>query len=103
MVRTEDAVIARFEHSGEKFEILVDPHLAMDLKHGKEVDFEDLMLIDTIFKDAGKGEEKAEESLKRVFVTTDVRQIAKRIIAEGTIQLTTQQRKEITERKRREV
>lgn len=103
MVRTEDAVIARLEHSGEKFEILVDPHLAMDLKHGKEVDFEDLMLIDTVFKDAGKGEEKGEESLKKIFGTTDVRAIAKRIITEGTIQLTTQQRREIAERKRKEV
>ena len=39
MVKMEDAVIARFEHSGEKFELLVDPNLAMDLKNGKEVNF----------------------------------------------------------------
>ncbi|HIH10034.1 MAG TPA: ribosome assembly factor SBDS [Candidatus Diapherotrites archaeon] len=103
MVRTEDAVIARFEHSGEKFEILVDPHLAMDLKQGRAVDFGDLMLIDTIFKDANKGEEKSEESLRKVFGTTDKKAIATRIITEGEIQLTTAQRKEIAERKRREI
>lgn len=103
MVRTEDAVIARYEHSGEKFEILVDPNLAMDMKHGKEVDFGDLMLIDTVFKDAGKGEEKSEQSLNAVFGTTDVQKIVKKIIEEGEIQLTTAQRKEITERKRREI
>ena len=45
MVRTEDAVIARFEHSGERFEILVDADLAMDLKHGKEVSFEDYLSL----------------------------------------------------------
>ncbi len=103
MVRTEDAVIARLEHSGEKFEILVDPHLAMDMKHGKEVDFQDLMLIDQVFKDAGKGEAKSEESLRKVFGTTDVKAVVKRILAEGEIQLTTQQRREIGERKRKEI
>jgi len=103
MVRTEDAVIARFEHSGEKFEILVDPHLAMDLKHGKNVPFEDLLAIDTVFKDARKGEEKSPESLKKVFGTQDVKEISKRIIREGEVQLTTQQRHEITEKKWREI
>ncbi len=103
MVRTEDAVIARLEHAGEKFEILVDPHLAMDMKHGKEVDFGDLMLIDSVFKDANKGEAKSEESLKKVFGTTDVKAIVKKIITEGTIQLTTAQRREIAERKKREI
>ena len=103
MVRTEDAVVARFEHSGEKFEILVDPHMAMDVKHGKEADFDDLMLIDKVFKDAAKGEAKNEASLMKVFGTTDIRPIVKKILTEGEIQLTTQQRREIAERKRREV
>src|SRR3989344_590501 len=103
MVRTEDAVIARFEHSGEKFEILVDPHLAMDAKSGKDVDFEGLMLIDQVFKDAGKGEAKNEESLRKVFGTTDVRAIVKKILTEGEIQLTTVQRREIGDRKRKEI
>lgn len=103
MVRVEDAVVARFEHSGEKFETLVDPNLAMDLKHGKEVDLDDLLAIDSIFKDAHKGEVKAEESLKKVFGTTNAVEIAKRIILEGEVQLTTQQRRDIAERKRKEI
>lgn len=103
MVRTEDAVIARYGKMGEKFEILVDPHLAMDMRHGKEVDFDDLIAIDIVFKDAHKGENKGDESLKKVFGTLDFRQIATKIIAEGEIQLTTQQRREIAERKRAEL
>ncbi|MBI4210680.1 MAG: ribosome assembly factor SBDS [Candidatus Diapherotrites archaeon] len=103
MVRTEDAVIARFEHSGEKFEILVDPHIAMDMKHGKAVDFEELMLIDTVFKDARKGEEKGPDSLKKVFGTADVKEVVSRIIKEGELQLTVQQRRDIAERKKREI
>ncbi|MFH1391643.1 MAG: ribosome assembly factor SBDS [Candidatus Diapherotrites archaeon] len=103
MVRTEDAVIARYERSGEKFEILVDPDLAMDLKHGKEVNFDDLLAIDTVFKDAKKGEDKSEEKLQEVFNTTDVKEIAKKIILEGEVQLTTDQRRAITEKKRKEI
>ncbi|MEK6957664.1 MAG: ribosome assembly factor SBDS [archaeon] len=103
MVRTEDAVIARFEHSGEKFEILVDPDLAMDLKHGKEVSTDDLLASEMVFKDAHKGEEKNAESLKKVFGTTDIAKIAKRIVSEGEVQLTTQQRHGIAEKKRKEI
>ncbi|MEM4257415.1 MAG: ribosome assembly factor SBDS [Candidatus Diapherotrites archaeon] len=103
MVRVEDAVIARFEHSGEKFEILVDPNLAMDLKHGKAVDFDELLAIDSVFKDAHKGEVKSEESLKKVFGTTNVVEIAKKIILSGEVQLTTQQRREMIERKKNDV
>lgn len=103
MVRVEDAVIARLEHSGERFEILVDPNLAMDLKHGKAVDFDELLAIDSVFKDAHKGEAKGEDSLKKVFGTTKALEIAKRIILEGEVQLTTQQRRDIAERKRKEV
>lgn len=103
MVRVEDAVIARFEHSGEKFEILVDPDLAMDFKHGKAVDLDDLLAIDSVFKDAHKGEVKSEDSLKKVFGTTNAVEISKRIILEGEVQLTTQQRRDIAERKRKEI
>ena len=79
MVKLEDAVIARLEHGGEKFELLVDPYIALDLKHGKDVKFEELLAADTVFKDARKGEEKSPESLKKVFGTTDISEVAKKI------------------------
>ena len=56
MVRVEDAVIARLESNGEKFEMLVDPDLALKLKQGHVVSFNDLVVIDTppigLFSDA---------------------------------------------------
>ena len=103
MVKLTDAVIARFEHSGERFELLVDPYLAMDLKHGKEVSFDDLLAADTVFKDAGKGDAKSEDSIKKVFHTTDIKEIARKIIVDGDVQLTTQQRRDMVERKRIEI
>ncbi len=103
MVRTEDAVIARYEHAGEKFEILVDPDLAMDLKHGKAINFDDLLAIDTIFKDAKKGDEKNIDAVRDVFHTTDTKLVAELIIKQGEIQLTTEQRRALTEKKRKEI
>ncbi|MBU0662568.1 ribosome assembly factor SBDS [Candidatus Micrarchaeota archaeon] len=103
MVKMEDAVIARFEHAGEKFEILVDPDLAMDMKNGKEIAFDDLLAIDTVFKDANKGDVKGDDSVKSAFGTANMAEIATKIIMEGEVQLTTQQRRAIAERKRKDV
>lgn len=103
MVKLEDAVIARYEHAAEKFEMLVDPYLAMDLKHGKDINFDDLLAIDSVFKDANKGDVKSEEALKKVFKTVDAKEIAKKIITEGEVQLTTQQRREMMEKKKLEI
>ncbi len=56
MVTLDKAVIARLKKAGMEFEILVDPYLARDLKEGKEVDFEELLAVEEVFKDAKKGE-----------------------------------------------
>ncbi len=103
MVKLEDAVIARFESAGEKFELLVDPFLAMDLKHGKTVNFSDLLAAETVFKDARKGDEKNTDLVKKVFGTVDINEIAKKIVLEGEVQLTTVQRREMVENRRLEI
>lgn len=103
MVRTEDAVIARYKHSGEHFELLVDPDLAMDLRSGKHVNINELLAIDTVFKDARKGEEKSELIVEKVFGTKDISKIAKKIVSEGEVQLTTDQRRNMLEAKRKEI
>lgn len=103
MVKLENAVIARLERLGEKFEVLVDPNLATDVKGGKDVNIGDLLAIETVFKDARKGEEKGEESIKKVFGTTNLKEVVWKIILEGDVQLTTQQRRDMHERKRKEI
>jgi len=103
MVKLEKAVIARFDSSGEKFEILVDPDLALELKKGKEINFSDLLAVETVFKDSAKGTEQSPETLNKAFGTTEVREIAKKIITNGEVQLTTEQRRRIRETRVREV
>lgn len=103
MVKLEDAVTARYEKQGEKFEILVDPDLAMELKKGNVVNFDSLLAIDKIFKDASKGDVASDETIKKAFGKIDFKEIVKKIIFEGEVQLTTEQRREMLETRRREI
>jgi len=103
MVKLEEAVTARLDSKGEKFEILVDPDLALRLRKGDNVSFSDLLAVETVFKDAAKGTEQSPEALSKVFGTTDPQEVAKKIIKEGEVQLTTEQRRQMREAKVREV
>jgi len=103
MVRVDDAVIARLEKFGHKYEILVDPNFALDIKHGKEVPMDQLLAIDRVFKDAKAGEEQSPETLKKSFQTEDIGVIAKKIILDGEVHLTTEQKRAMIEKKRLEI
>ena len=103
MVRVEDAVVARLERFGHKFEILVDADLAMDVKHGKDVPLDTLMAIERVFKDPKIGDEQSAENIKKVFQTNDLKEVVKKIIHDGEVQLTTEQRRAILEKKRLEI
>ena len=103
MVSLEKAVVAKLRKSGMDFEILVDPYLARDLKEGKEVNFDDLLAVEEVFKNARKGERAPNEELQKVFGTTDVREIARTIIIEGEVQITAEQRREMLEAKRKQI
>lgn len=101
MVTLEDAVIARLEYFGEHFEILVDPDLAADFKRGKELDLDEILAVEEVFKDARKGDKASEEAMLKAFNTTEITEVAAFIIKKGQVQLTAQQRKEMTEEKRK--
>jgi ribosome maturation protein SDO1 len=103
MVKLEDAVTARFDSHGEKFELLVDPDLALELRMGKSVSMSELLAVETVFKDAAKGTEQSPAALSKAFATTDVFEIAKKIVKDGEVQLTTEQRRKIREIKVKEV
>lgn len=98
MVSVDEAVIARLKSHGEKFEILVDPRIV-----NEEIPLEEVLAAEFIFTDAGTGDRASQESLTKVFETTDVFEIAKTIIEKGEIQLTTEQRKTMMEEKRKKI
>ena len=103
MVSLEDAVIARYETGGNRFEILIDPRAAQSHSEGNEIDWEDAIAADGIWSDSAKGERAPDTIVNNTFETTDLIDIYKKILAEGTIQLTSQQRKEMVEQKRKRI
>ncbi len=103
MVSLDKAVIARYKHGKKIFEVLVDPEKVDAIKGGADTDMGDVLAAEDIFEDASKGEKATESDLKTVFSTTDVAEIATRIIKEGEVQLTTEQRRKRVEEKRKMV
>lgn len=100
---TDKYVIARLEEKGHRFEVLVDPDLALKVKEGKSVNVDELLVGDFIYKDARKGLKASPESLREVFKTDDVKQITLEIVKRGEIQLTAEQRRRFAEEKRKQV
>ncbi|HXW67814.1 MAG TPA: ribosome assembly factor SBDS [Thermoplasmata archaeon] len=103
MVKVEDAVIARWETGGSRFEVLVDPEAVQAIKDGKVVDLADKLALDQVFKDAKKGDKISEEHLERTFHTRSLAEIAKQIVLKGEVQITTEQRHRLQEAKRRQI
>jgi ribosome maturation protein SDO1 len=90
-------------HNGEHFEILTKPQRALSYRLGKTTSVSEVLATDIIFTDAGKGLKASEEKLRDVFGTTDPLKIAAVILKRGTLQLTTEQRKQLVEEKRRQI
>ncbi len=87
MVNLEDAVIARLESHGERFEIFVDPDLSAEYRKGSNesgIEIETVLVVEEIFKDAKKGDKASEEGMLKVFQSTDPLEVAELIIQKGT-------------------
>lgn len=103
LIPLDRAVMARLESHGERFEIAVDPELAMKVRQGEEIAIEDVVAADSVFESFAHGERASEESLMKVFGTADFEPVARRILAKGEIHLTADQRRRMIEDKRRKV
>ena len=103
MVSLEDAVIARYEAGGNRFEILIDPKSAQEYKEGDDIDWEDAIAADGIWADSAKGDRAPDNLVSDAFDSTDLIEIYKKILTEGTIQLTSQQRNEMVDQKKKQI
>jgi ribosome maturation protein SDO1 len=99
----DEAVVARYDAQGSHFEVLIDPHLAQKMRDGDEVDVEQLLAVDEIFKDSSKGDRASEEHIEKIFGTNELEEVVTKIVMEGDIQLTTDQRRKMTEEKRKQI
>lgn len=104
MVSLDDAVLARLEKGGKRYEILVDPELVEKWKENASlVSMQDLLATEEVWSDARAGERPTSESIENVFGTTEIFECAARILKDGNIQLTTSQRKKMVEEKKLQI
>ena len=103
MIPLDQAVVARLESYGARFEVLVAPNPAMRIRLGEKIDLEDVVAPDSIFSNAAHAERASEEALLKVFKTTEFEQAALRIIQKGEIHLTAEQRRHLIAEKRNRV
>jgi ribosome maturation protein SDO1 len=102
MISLDEAVTARLESHGERFEVLVDPDAALAISRGEfEDDLEDVIAAEDVFEDAASGDRPPENALEEVFDTTEPLEIIPAVIERGEIQITADQRREMQERKRK--
>lgn len=98
----KNKVIARFESHGERFEIIISPDAIARIRDGSPLNMEDLA-SEFIFYDAKKGNKASEDKMEEVFNTNSIEEIAKIIVLKGDVQLTTEQRHEMQEKKKKRV
>ncbi|MFQ3284263.1 MAG: ribosome maturation protein SDO1 [Natronomonas sp.] len=100
MISLDEAVTARLESHGQRFEVLVDPDAALEIRREEfDDDLEDVIAAEDVFEDASSGDRPPETSLEEVFETTDPLEIIPEVIRRGEIQITAEQRREMQERK----
>lgn len=102
-ISIEKAVVSRLTFSGQRFEIIVDPEKALDFKRGEKVDMRDVLACLDIFKDARSAERVAEQDMQKAFGTTDISKVAERIVRQGQLQLTTEQRREMVIKRKAQI
>ncbi|PSP27532.1 ribosome assembly factor SBDS [Halobacteriales archaeon QH_2_65_14] len=104
MISLDEAVTARLESHGERYEVLVDPDAALAIKRGEfEGDIEDVIAAEDVFEDASSGDRPPENALKEVFESTDPLEIIPEVIKQGEIQITAEQRREMQEQKHKQL
>ncbi|MHA1556767.1 MAG: hypothetical protein ACTSPM_07515 [Candidatus Heimdallarchaeota archaeon] len=88
----EKKALVRYVLRNQKFEIIVDPELALDYKKGKEIPLSDIVESFIVFHNASKGAKASEMILEQIFETNNPEEIVKIILTKGALQLTQAQR-----------
>jgi len=93
----------KYKKEGYNFEIILYLRKAFEYKEGKIKDIREVLAVEEIFKDSKKGERASSESLKRVFGTTDILEVAKQILENSDIPLPTEYKRELIEEKKKQI
>lgn len=88
---------------GQHYEILVNPDAALSYKQGRNVEPSQVIAVDEVYSDSNKGLRANSEKLKLHFGTDDHAKAALEVLRRGELNLTQDQRKRLTEEKRKAV
>ncbi|WP_299264967.1 ribosome assembly factor SBDS [Halorientalis sp.] len=104
MISLDEAVTARLESHGERFEVLIDPDAALALKRGEfDGELADVIAAEDVFEDASRGDRPPENALEEVFDTTAPLEVIPEVVEQGEIQITAEQRREMQKQKEKQL
>ena len=99
---SESINIARWKKGSDVFEIVIEPEKAI-IARKDPAKTSEALVYPKIFSDAKKGMLASEQRMQALFKTSDPIEVAKHIIQEGNVQLTSEYRQKIIEQKKRQV
>jgi len=88
---------------GQRYEILVNPDAALSFKQGRNVEPSQVIVADEVYSDSNKGLRASSEKLRLHFGTDDHAKAALEVLRRGELNLTQEQRRRLTEEKRKAV
>eukprot|EP01084_Bolivina_argentea_P005304 10026_1 len=94
--------IVRFSSGKHKFEVITNKGTALQYRDNK-IAFNGVLMTDQIFTNVTRGDVANPRDLSEVFGTEDLMKCCERIVKEGELQYTAQERKEFVEEKTREI
>lgn len=103
MVSLDDSIVIRLKSYGETFEVMADPDMALKYRAGDISDIESVVAVDNVFKDAKAGDRASEDSIKKVFQTSDINEVISQVLKKGELHLTTEQKKTMLEERKRQI
>jgi len=103
MASLDNSITAHMEIGGERFEVMVDPDLALAYRLGQKKELNNVLTVEEVFKNFRKGERHTTSALQKAFGTTDVFAIAERIVKNGELALTTDQKRKMLEEKKKQI
>ena len=95
--------LVRYTKHGKRLEIVVDPKKAWLYKQGEDIPIDDIVDAYIVFTNFSKGEKAGATELANILGTEDDVEAVKKILDEGDLLITQEQRKEFLKKKRQEV
>lgn len=103
MIPLDRAIVARYRQGDKTFEVLVDPDGSQRIRQGESVPLDSVVAAREVFSDAKKGLRATIADVNKVFGTNDLDKVMTKIVTDGEIQLTTDQKRRLAEERRKQV